>query len=184
MDDTIGEVTAAIAAREPVDVREKESIDRFLEAVPRLPRPFDEHADPTHITGSAIVVGRRGVVLHRHRKLGLWLQPGGHIDTGELPWDGALREAAEETGLDVIHPKAGPELVHVDVHPGPHEHTHLDLRYLLHAGDADPAPGPDESQDVRWFAWDDAIDTADPGLRGALIALRPRFEAEPSPQPR
>lgn len=170
--DPIVELRAAVMARDPVDVREKESVERILTELDRLPRPFDEHADAVHVTGSAVVVGPRGVVLHRHRKLGLWLQPGGHIDPGETPAQAARREAEEETGLELGHPRGIPHLVHVDVHPGPHGHTHLDIRFLLEAGDEDPAPGPEESQDVRWFDWDEAIDIADPGLRGALVALR------------
>ena len=162
-----------VAARGPVDERERLSIARFLAEVERLERPCDEHADPTHVTGSAIVVGRRGVVLHRHRRLGLWLQPGGHVEGGETPAEAARREAGEETGLAVRHPPGGPRLVHVDVHPGPRGHIHLDLRYLLEAPDADPAPAAGESPDVRWFAWADALAVADPGLVGALRALRP-----------
>ena len=54
---------AAVAAREPVDERERVSIERFLAEVPRLERPFDAHADPVHITASALIVGRRGIVL-------------------------------------------------------------------------------------------------------------------------
>ena len=37
-----------------------------------------------------------------------------------------------------------------------------------------PQPPQDESQEIGWFDWDAAIDLADPGLRGALVALRPR----------
>ncbi len=33
-----------------------------------------------------------------------------------------------------------PELIHVDVHEGGRGHTHLDLRYLIDGGDADPGP--------------------------------------------
>ncbi|MGH9272365.1 MAG: hypothetical protein ACRDZ2_13945, partial [Ilumatobacteraceae bacterium] len=53
-------VVASVTARVPVDGRERVSIDAFVTAVARLERPFDEHADPVHITGSALVVGRRG----------------------------------------------------------------------------------------------------------------------------
>lgn len=168
----VDELRRAAADRDAVDERERRSISRLLSELDRLQDPFDEHADPTHVTGSAIIIGPRGVVLHRHRKLGLWLQPGGHIDPGETPWDAAKREAEEETGLELWHADGGPRLAHIDVHPGPHGHTHLDVRYLLGAGDADPSPPPEESQDVRWFSWPNAIDIADPGLRGALIALQ------------
>lgn len=173
---TPDELRALVAARSPVDAREAESVERFLIEIARLDRPCDEHADPVHVTASAIVVGPRGTVLHLHKRLGLWLQPGGHIDPKgdgwEEPWEGALREASEETGLAVAHPAGGPRFVHVDVHPGPKGHTHLDLRYLIEA-DGDPAPGAGESPDVRWFAWDEAIAIADPGLSGILRALRP-----------
>ena len=164
---------AAVRARTPVDERERFSVELFETHLPRLARPYDEHADPVHVTASAIVTGPRGVVLHLHKRLGLWLQPGGHIDPGETPLEGAVREATEETGLDVrpVHS----DLVHVDVHPGPKGHTHLDLRFLLAPvdADADPAPAAGESPDCRWFAWDEAIGVADAGLAGALRALRP-----------
>lgn len=161
---------AAVTARSPVDDRERASIERFAAEVPRLARPYDEHADPVHVTASAIVVGPRGTVLHLHKRLGLWLQPGGHIEPGETPAQAAVREAREETGLEVRLVRD--DVAHVDVHPGPKGHTHLDVRYLLEA-DGDPAPADDESPDCRWFAWDDAIAVADPGLVGALKVLRP-----------
>ncbi len=169
------QVRSAVTARMALDERERVSLRSFVDHFDRLPQPFSEDADPVHVTGSAIVVGGRGVVLHLHKRLGVWLQPGGHIDADESPWDGARREAYEETGLEVQHPVGGPELVHVDVHPGPRGHTHLDLRYLLLAPDADPSPAPGESEQVRWFSWDDAIAVSDPGLTGALLAIRPRF---------
>ena len=174
----------SIRARTPVDERERRSIGAFIDHFDRLAEPFSEHADPVHVTGSAIVVSERGVVLHLHKRMNLWLQPGGHIEPGETPWDAARREAEEETGLAVEFAPGpagataapNPPLAHVDVHAGPRGHTHLDLRYILFARPDDPAPPPGESQDVRWFDWDAAIAAADPGLAGALAAYRGRLE--------
>ena len=109
-------------------------------------------------------------MLHLHKRLNLWLQPGGHIEKDEHPSAGALREAQEETGLHVRHPESGAVFFHLDVHPGPRGHTHLDLRYLLLAEHLEaPAPGAEESQEVRWFSWEEAAVIADAGLAGALL---------------
>ncbi len=174
-------VRESVAARTPVDDREAASIDTFLAAFDALDDPFSRERDPIHVTGSGFIVGRRGIVLLKHKRLGFWMQPGGHIDGGETPWEAARRECVEETGLDVrlLGPfdAAGvPELVHVDVHAGGRGHTHLDLRYLFDAGPADdgaadPAPPEGESQEIGWFDWPEALAIADDGLRGALTAL-------------
>ena len=170
-------IRADVEARDPVDDREDASIEAFLDAFDRLEDPFDQRRDIVHVTGSGVVVGDRGVVLLEHKRLGIWLQPGGHIDPGETPWDAALRESLEETGLAVSFAgpfAAGvPGLLHVDVHAGGRGHTHLDLRYLLDGGPADPDPPEGESQRIGWFAWDAAIELADPGLSGLLRSLAP-----------
>ena len=180
-------IRSDVGARVPVDEREAVSVSRFLELYDTLESPFDIDADPVHVTASGIVVGPRGVLLHEHKRLGIWIQPGGHIDPGETPWEAALRETREETGLHVSF--AGPfceddggddrvpVLTHIDVHPGGRGHTHLDLRYLIDGGDADPNPPEGESQAIDWFDWPAAIEITDPGLRGALLALRPKAKS-------
>jgi 8-oxo-dGTP pyrophosphatase MutT (NUDIX family) len=160
-----------------VDERESFSMAIMLAELDRLPRPFDEGADLTHVTASAIVVGTRGVVLHQHRRLNRWLQPGGHLEPGETPEEAVIRECVEETGLAVRHPTGGAVRIHVDVHEAAERHVHLDLRYLVSAPDADPSPAPGESQDVAWFTWEDAVDLADEALVGALVATRSLIEA-------
>ena len=166
-----------VAAHEPADAREAASKARFLQELDRLESPTDEHADPVHVTASGLVVGPRGTVLHRHRRLGRWMQPGGHIDAGEAPWQAALREAEEETGLPVSHPPGGPLLLHLDTHAAAEGHTHLDLRYLLLAPSADPRPHEGESPDAGWYGWEDAESLADESLAGALSAARAAWES-------
>ena len=178
-------VRAAVSARLPVDARERESIATFLAEFDLLVAagsdPFDEQAGPVHVTASAIATSDAGVVLHLHKRLGIWLQPGGHIDHGEQPWEAARRETTEETGLPVAPAgdRAGDsggdpgQLLHVYVHPGPRGHTHLDLRYLFTSPPVEPSPPEGESPDARWFTWAEAIGIADPGLEGVLRAAQP-----------
>jgi 8-oxo-dGTP pyrophosphatase MutT (NUDIX family) len=186
-DDVAARVRSDVAARQPVDERERAAIDQFLDAFARLNEPFSQESSPIHVTGSGLVIGSRGVVLLKHKRLGLWLQPGGHIDPRETPWAAALRESREETGLEVrfdgpLDEFGVPELLHVDVHSGGRGHTHLDLRYLIDGGSADPDPPEGESQDVDWFEWDAAIDRADPGLKGILTFLQTPRNLAPTPR--
>jgi 8-oxo-dGTP pyrophosphatase MutT (NUDIX family)/N-acetylglutamate synthase-like GNAT family acetyltransferase len=156
---------------QPIDEQERVSQAAFIEQLDLLDRPFAEDGGPIHVTSSAVVVGVRGVILHKHKRLGIWIQPGGHIDDGERPEDAALREVWEETGLTTTHFSGSPTIVHVDVHPAPKGHTHLDLRYLLRGPDADPEPPEGESPDVAWFSFENALAMADIGLAGMIAAL-------------
>jgi len=89
---------------------------------------------------SVFVVWRDRVLLHKHRKLGLWLPPGGHVERNEVPDDAAVREVLEETGvavrligrppIDAPGPRqlTRPRGVQLeDIGPG---HQHVDLVYL------------------------------------------------------
>jgi ADP-ribose pyrophosphatase YjhB (NUDIX family) len=99
-------------------------------------------------TVATFVIHEGKVLLLWHKKLSMWLPPGGHIDPNELPDEAAVREVKEETGLDVVllsQPSmpqmpgplqlARPEGVQLeDISPG---HQHIDLIYF--ARPADPA---------------------------------------------
>ena len=147
------------------------SLSRMRVELQRLSRPFDEDADPVHVTASAVVMGPRGVLLHLHKRLGIWIQPGGHVEPGELLLAAALRETAEETGL--LAEPVDDEPVHFDVHAAPKGHEHLDVRFLLRA-DGDPSPPAGESPDVAWFGWREAADVTDAALAPLLRHLAAR----------
>ncbi len=172
VDPEVQRLIAAVDGHRTGDSREAASRAEILVDLRSLDKPFDRNDDLTHVTASGIVIGRRGVLLHRHRRLHRWLQPGGHLEPGETPEDGALRECEEETGLRLAHPSGEPVLLHVDVHEAAEGHVHLDIRYLLVGPDRNPAPPPEESQEVAWFTWDEADALADDALGGALRSAR------------
>jgi 8-oxo-dGTP pyrophosphatase MutT (NUDIX family) len=176
----VQELRSAVAGFDAGTPREIASRERFLAELDRLAEPFDRYGDPVHVTGSAIVLGPRGTVLHRHKRLHAWMQPGGHIEPGEAPWEAALRETQEETGLPVRHPAQGPLLLHLDAHQAA-EHFHLDLRYLLLSDDAEPQPPSGESQDVRWFTLAEATQLADDALVDGLRRLAAYQDSESRP---
>lgn len=161
-----------LASHTSGDKVEDHHLTRVLRLLQWLASPLDQHADPTHVTGSALVYDDDGrALLHRHKRLGRWLQPGGHLDPGEQPWDAAVRETLEETGVRAWHAEDQPVLVHVDVHEGPRGHVHLDLRYLLRADGAAPfAPAPGESTTIDWVSGTEDPRIGDQSLVRAMQA--------------
>lgn len=168
----VTDLRAELDRHDPFDPIEAISLRRARGLVRWLPRPLDEAADPTHVTASAIVADGEGrLLLHRHRRMGIWLQPGGHVEGAESPPEAAVREVLEETGLAATHPGGGPRLVHVDIHEGPRSHVHIDLRYALRASaSTEVAPAQGESEAVAWFPVEEAFELADASLRHALRA--------------
>lgn len=117
-----------------------------------------------HITGSAWIVNRTHdkVLLIHHKKLNLWLQPGGHFDEGDPTIiETARREVIEETGLksvSLLHSK----LFDLDVHLIPERkgipaHYHYDFRFLFCADDDALNPNYGEVNDIKWVAISDII---------------------------
>jgi 8-oxo-dGTP pyrophosphatase MutT (NUDIX family) len=144
-------------------------------------------ASPLHVTGSALVVHppSRRVLLRWHRRQQAWLQVGGHADPGETdPFEVALREATEETGLSDLRPwpDAVPRVVHLAVVPVPAsgsepEHEHADVRYLLATDEPDCVTPESADAPTRWLSLDDAIAlAAEANLRETLRRVRPVLE--------
>ena len=111
---------------------------------------------PAHVTASGIVLDPAGAatLLVLHRKVGLWLQPGGHVDDEDASLAAAAaREATEETGVPGL--VVDPVPVALDRHPAPcGVEEHLDVQFLLVAPAGALPVVSAESLDVRWWPVD------------------------------
>ncbi len=61
----------------------------------------------TCVVASSVMIKGGKTLLLKHKKLGVWIWPGGHVEEGETPMETVLREIREETGYNakLIHPK-------------------------------------------------------------------------------
>ncbi len=141
----------------PTDSRDINCRDRIITFVERNQNCFERSFQPGHITGSAWITNhaRNRFLLTFHSRLNLWLQLGGHADGNPDVLAVALREAREESGLEIIH-CLSPEIFDLDIHripghQGVPEHYHYDLRFLFEADDSQPLIVSDESHDLRWL---------------------------------
>lgn len=162
-----------LQAHVAADAREEADRCAMLRLAHDLADPVSRDEPSAHFTASAFVIDEAGVqtCLVAHAKLGRLLQPGGHIEpTDDSLEAAAIREAREETALDVdLHPTA-PRPFDVDVHqipdrPGEPAHFHLDVRYLL-IGRGEPGAG------AAWHAIGTTGDGSVDRLAVKALALR------------
>jgi 8-oxo-dGTP pyrophosphatase MutT (NUDIX family) len=112
--------------------------------------------DPGHFTASGFVLSpdRGSLLLILHAKLGRWLQPGGHIESGDVSVEAAARrEIEEETGVTAIT-RLGIKVSRIDSHQIPPsgsepQHIHIDLAIGFIA-ETDRLGPIDEVMDARW----------------------------------
>lgn len=118
-----------------------------------------------HFTATTFIVHEGKVLLHLHKRQGVWLPPGGHIERDELPDRAAVREIEEETGLQLrLHSEGHARALAVEMATGvvPQPafilvedinpfHQHIDFTYFARLPNG--ATPDEEILGVRGFRW-------------------------------
>ncbi len=159
----------------PIDDDDRACRDRLAAFVRETADCLDRRHPPGHVTASAWIVDppRAAALLVHHRKLGRWLQPGGHLENDRDTLAAALREVREETGLDSVDiPDDG--IFDLDIHAiparGPEPgHLHYDVRFLFVADPDSPLRLSDESHALRWFGFDEILRLGEDRSIGRMI---------------
>lgn len=121
--------------------------------------------------GPQVLLVRRAA--HMERGAGGWAFPGGFVERGETPWQGAVRETQEEALVTPRILRALPPRTVLDPH-----HVVMPFVAELPEGET-PRPGP-ESAEVRWFGFDE-IPWEAISFSTTVTALRGLVEGGPPP---
>ena len=145
------EIKSVLSTSQASDIARK----KILDFIQDHPDALHRSCVAGHLTGSAAVLDHTGerILVMLHKKLQIWLQPGGNADGDGLLSRVALREAVEETGIQELE-LFGPG-IDCDVHVIPArgtdpEHLHLDTRYLIRAPEGSKFRKNHESIELRW----------------------------------
>ncbi len=157
------------AARHP---QEQAAIAAFAAFARSGADTYERTRSDGHFTASCWLVSGDGqrVLLTHHRKLGRWLQLGGHADGDPDLVQVALREASEESGLTDL--AIVPEIYDIDAHLIPARgsepaHTHWDVRFVLRCRGSENFSVSAESLALAWVPIIEVLRDggADPSLR-------------------
>jgi 8-oxo-dGTP pyrophosphatase MutT (NUDIX family) len=127
----------------------------------------------------AIFVVRDGeVLLIHHRKLDKWLPLGGHVELDEDPEQAAVREAREESGLDIELLGERPPTTEpgtraliaprfLDIHRITDTHEHIGMIYWARPRSGETTLATAEHYHIRWCSTSD-LDQLRPPMSNAV----------------
>ncbi|EFQ82841.1 hydrolase, NUDIX family [Aeromicrobium marinum DSM 15272] len=178
------DAAARLAAWAPPGPEQVALREAYLQHLGAHPDAMLRECHPDHLTASALVVSHdhARVALTLHARLGRWLQTGGHCEAADPDLAAAaLREAAEETGIDGLVIDPSPVLLsRHEVPCGPVRPAHhLDVQFVAVAPRGARLVRSEESSDLAWFGVDELPTGVDDSVRDLVSAGARRLRGTP-----
>lgn len=120
------------------------------------------------LTATVYIVNKNRVLLHKHKKYNTWFPVGGHLEEDELPHEAAIREAKEESGLQVTLFERQSDTFSIGLvtrvprpvaiyNEGDRDENFLDFIYSAVTDEEVPRAGENESHSFRWFSQEELL---------------------------
>ena len=145
------------------DIKEKEDKKVILDFIEKYgEKTLHRESKIAHFTSSGFIMNKdmtKTLMVH-HNIMNTWVWTGGHVDGDKNFLNVAIKEAKEETGLEIVTPFSK-DIISIDILPVDrhvkngsyvNSHLHLSIAYILIADEKDNIfIKKDENSDIRWF---------------------------------
>ncbi len=152
------EVQSIVSAIQPFDDKEAEHlsfVQKWIESGAEIFRIEKPATPDTHLVSYFVLVdqAQNKLLLTDHKKSGLWLPAGGHVELNEHPKETVEREILEELGIQADFLSHAPVFLTVNKTVGQTAgHTDVSLWYVLRGNVSDSLKyDGQEFHQIRWF---------------------------------
>jgi 8-oxo-dGTP diphosphatase len=178
IDNYTAQVLRELHLIDPFDELEREHLSNavaWIKSGVEVCRTAKPATPPKHLVSYFALVDENYILLVDHRKAGLWLPSGGHVEPSENPRHTVVREIEEELGISISEEDVGlPRMVTVSSTVGlTTSHTDVSLWYAIKVSRKQSLEfDQSEFSEVRWFRFSEVpLGRCDPHLGRFLSKL-------------
>lgn len=164
----------------PMDQQEQNDINYIINWLKSEKKTYRSQNPKEHLCAyfPLINLDRGLMFLVHHRKSGLWLPTGGHVEKGEASQETVVRELKEELGIEYKRKLVPFFIGQIKTVGKTAGHVHNDVWFLIEAGQNTKLyPNKKEFYAWGWFAFKEATKKSqEPNIKRAINKIRFLFQ--------
>jgi 8-oxo-dGTP diphosphatase len=176
MRNIIQDLVCSLIPFDPIEAEHIEFVKNWISSGAPLFRTQKPAVPDTHLVSYFVLIDQaaKKLLLVDHKKAGLWLPAGGHVEPNEHPEETVKREIMEELGVEGDFLMKEPLFLTVTETVGQTAgHTDVSLWYILKGKESHPYQfDHTEFKDIKWFSLQEApYHRSDPHLQRFIFKL-------------
>ncbi|GAC68273.1 NUDIX hydrolase [Gordonia soli] len=160
----LNRIVSRLRPHDELEQAHMEDVAAWIRSTGDLVRRERPATPPKHLVAYIVAIDPfdGSTLLGQHRKAGLWLPTGGHVEPGERPRDAAVREIVEELAIDPELASrcvaADPVFITVTSVDSVGAHVDVSLWYTIELNRGiEVTHDPSEFDSVRWWPVDEIL---------------------------